>query len=91
MKITIYVNASSATLRSSLRELERQWDAMSARYPDMQRRGKIAGAEAERRLHAHRVAMDAVAELARLAAEAEAEGRSTKDEGRRMEAEDGLE
>ncbi len=71
MTITLELHCSSATLLAALRELKRQYDAMTARYPDMQMRGQISGAEAERRLFAQRVAIEAVGDLAQHVADEE--------------------
>ncbi len=71
MRITLNVNASSATLALALRELKRQYDAMAEKYPQMQERGIITGKEAERRLFAQNVAVQALADLVRAVAEEE--------------------
>lgn len=86
MKITLDLHVSSATLGLAVKELKRQWDAMNARYPEMVIQGKIGGAESERRLFAHRVAMEAVADLQRLLY---MEERATEDFGPRDDGEDG--
>lgn len=64
MRITLDIHASSATLALAVRELRRQYDAMGERYPEMQRRGMISGKEAERRLFAQGVAVQALQEMA---------------------------
>ena len=64
MRITLDIHASSATLALAVRELRRQYDAMAEKYPDMQRRGMISGKEAERRLFAQNVAVQALQEMA---------------------------
>ena len=64
MRITLDIHASSATLALAVRELRRQYDAMAEKYPEMQRRGMISGKEAERRLFAQSVAVQALQEMA---------------------------
>lgn len=63
MRIVLETNCSSATLKMARVELARQYDAMKLRYPDMQLSGKISGVEAERRLLAQGVALQAIADL----------------------------
>lgn len=63
MRIVIETYCSSATLKAARLELSRQYSAMERAYPDMVVAGKIGGAEAERRLLAQRVALEAVADL----------------------------
>ena len=71
MRITLDIHASSATLALAVRELRRQYDAMGEKYPEMQRRGMISGKEAERRLFAQGVILQALADLVRAGAEEE--------------------
>ena len=71
MRITLNVNASSATLMAALREAQRQKEAMDRHYDAMRERGDITGREAERRLFAQGVILQALADLARAVAEEE--------------------
>ena len=63
MRVTLDIHVSSDSLKAARVELARQYAAMRLRYPDMQLAGKISGAEAERRLSAQHVALEAVAAL----------------------------
>lgn len=71
MRITLNVNASSATLMAALRETQRQKEAMDRHYDAMRERGDITGKEAERRLFAQGVILQALADLVRAVAEEE--------------------
>ncbi len=71
MRITLNVNASSATLLAALREAQRQKEAMDRHYDAMRARGDITGAEAEKRLFAQSVILQALADLVRAVAEEE--------------------
>lgn len=73
MRITLDLYCSSATLKAALAELRRQKAAMEERYPGMMERGKISGAEAERRLFAHDVAVQAIDDLWQKVRDAELE------------------
>ena len=63
MRVWVDVRVSSASLKEARLELSRQYDAMELRYPEMVKALKITGKEAERRLMAQRVALEAVAAL----------------------------
>ena len=65
MRVWVDVRVSSASLKEARLELSRQMGAMELRYPEMVKALKITGVEAERRLMAQRVALEAVAELER--------------------------
>ena len=71
MRITLSVNASSATLMAALREAQRQKEAMDRHYDAMMARGDITGKEAEKRLFAQTVILQALADLARAVADEE--------------------
>ena len=71
MRITLSVNASSATLMAALREAQRQKEAMDRHYDAMMARGDITGKEAETRLFAQTVILQALADLARAVADEE--------------------
>ena len=71
MRITLNVNASSATLALALREAQRQKEAMDRHFDAMRERGDITGREAERRLFAQSVILQALADLVRAVAEEE--------------------
>ena len=74
MRVTLTVAASSATLLAALREARRQQAAMDRHYGAMMARGDITGAEAEKRLFAQNVIVQALADLARAVAEEERAG-----------------
>ena len=71
MRITLNVNASSATLMAALREAQRQKEAMDRHYDAMRERGDITGREAEKRLFAQSVILQALADLVRAVADEE--------------------
>lgn len=71
MKVTIEVGASSATLMAALREAQRQKEAMDRHYDAMMARGDITGKEAEKRLFAQSVILQALADLVRAVADEE--------------------
>ena len=65
MRVVVDLHCSSDSLKAARVELSRQYDAMELRYPEMVKSLRITGVEAERRLMAQRVALEAVAELER--------------------------
>ena len=71
MRIILDLHVSSGTLALAERAARRQKAAMEAHYNDMVMAGKIGGAEAERRLLAQNVIVQAMSDLARLVAQEE--------------------
>lgn len=71
MRITLDIHASSATLMLALREAQRQKEAMDRHYDAMMERGDITGREAEKRLFAQTVILQALTDLVRAVADEE--------------------